>query len=99
MKDKFYYVLKDCLSNRQSWVREIEIYFKFRHLKEKANNKIFEGNIILKILHKLINLPLNSLLFIKKVKEYYEYNQTLKEIEIINNEIQKYEVENSKSGE
>ena len=38
MKDKFYYVLKDCLSNRQSWVRETEIYFKFRHLKEKANN-------------------------------------------------------------
>jgi hypothetical protein len=33
------------------------------------------------------------------MREYYEYNQTLKEIEIINNEIQKYEVENSKSGE
>mgnify|MGYP007047680785 FL=1 len=99
MKDKFYYVLKDCLSNRQSWVRETEIYFKFRNLKEKANNKIFEGNIILKILHKLINLPLNSLLFIKKVKEYYEYNQTLKEIEIINSEIEKYELEKSKTGE
>ena len=99
MKDKFYYVLKDCLSNRQSWVRETEINFKFRHLKEKANNKIFEGNIILKILHKLINLPLNSLLFIKKVKEYYEYNQTLKEIEIINSEIEKYELEKSKTGE
>ena len=99
MKDKFYYVLKDCLSNRQSWVRETEIYFKFRNLKEKANNKIFEGNIILKILHKLINLPLNSLLFIKKVKEYYEYNQTLKEIEIINSEIKKYELEKSKTGE
>lgn len=99
MKDKFYYVLKDCLSNRQSWVRETEIYFKFRNLKEKANNKIFEGNIILKILHKLINLPLNSLLFIKKIKEYYEYNQTLKEIEIINSEIEKYELEKSKTGE
>ena len=99
MKDKFYYVLKDCLSNRQSWVRETEIYFKFRHLKEKAINKIFEGNIILKILHKLINLPLNSLLFIKKIKEYYEYNQTLKEIEIINSEIEKYELEKSKTGE
>jgi hypothetical protein len=33
------------------------------------------------------------------MREYYEYNQTLKEIEIINNEIQKYEVENSKLGE
>jgi hypothetical protein len=33
------------------------------------------------------------------MREYYEYNQTLKEIEIINNEIKKYEVENSKSGE
>ena len=99
MKYKFYYVLKDCLSNRQSWVRETEIYFKFRNLKEKANNKIFEGNIILKILHKLINLPLNLLLFIKKVKEYYEYNQTLKEIEIINSEIEKYELEKSKTGE
>lgn len=99
MKDKFYYVLKDCLSNRQTWVREIEIYFKFRHLKEKANNKVFEGNTVLKILHRLINLPLNSLLLIKKVKEYYEYNQTLKEIEIINSEIEKYEVEKSKTGE
>jgi hypothetical protein len=38
-------------------------------------------------------------LFIKKVKEYYEYNQTLKEIEIINSEIEKYEVEKSKTGE
>ena len=92
MKDRFYYVLKDCLSSRQTWVKDTEIYFKFRHIKEKANNKIFEGNRSLKLLHIFINLPLNSFNFIKKIKEYYEYNKTLKEIEVINNELQKYEV-------
>ena len=99
MKDKFYYVLKDCLSNRQTWVRETEIYFKHGDMHQGNLFVDGKGNIILKILHKLINLPLNSLLFIKKVKEYYEYNQTLKEIEIINSEIEKYELEKSKTGE
>ena len=90
MKDKYYYVLSDCLSRRQEWIREIEIFFRFRELREKAEKETFRKNLIIYLLYKLINLPNNTLNFLSKIKQYSEYNRTLKEIEVIRQEIDKY---------
>ena len=90
MKDKYYYVLSDCLSRRQEWIREIEIFFRFRELREKAEKETFRKNLIIFLIYKLINLPSNTLSFLSKIKQYSEYNKTLKEIEVIRQEIDKY---------
>ena len=90
MKDKYYYVLSDCLSRRQEWISEIEIYFRFRELREKAEKETFSKNLTIYLLYKLINLPSNILNFLSKIQQYSQYNKTLKEIEVIRQEIDKY---------
>ena len=90
MKDKYYYVLSDCLSRRQEWISEIEIYFRFRELREKAEKETFSKNLTIYLLYKLINLPSNILNFLSKIQQYTQYNKTLKEIEVIRQEIDKY---------
>ena len=91
MKDKFYFVLQDCLSSRKEWVSQIEIYFKFRALKEKAQRERYKNNKLIYIVNKLINLPINTFNFINKISEYSEYKKALKEIEVMSEEIQKYD--------
>ena len=90
MKDKYYYVLSDCLSRRQEWIREIEIFFRFRELREKAEKETFKKNLIIYLIYKVINLPINTLNFLSKIKQYSDYNKTLKEIEVIREEMDKY---------
>ena len=90
MKDKYYYVLSDRLSRRQEWISEIEIYFRFRELREKAEKETFSKNLTIYLLYKLINLPSNILNFLSKIQQYSQYNKTLKEIEVIRQEIDKY---------
>lgn len=90
MKDKYYYVLKDCLSSRQEWIKNIEIFFRFRQLKEKAERETFKNNLIIYLIYKAINLPTITLNFLSKIRQYSEYNKTLLEIEIIRQEINKY---------
>ena len=68
MKDKYYYVLSDCLSRRQEWISEIEIYFRFRELREKAEKETFSKNLTIYLLYKLINLPSNILNFLSKIQ-------------------------------
>ena len=91
MKDKFYFVLQYCLSSRKEWVSQIEIYFKFRALKEKAQRERYRNNKLIYIVNKLINLPINNFNFINKISEYSEYKKALKEIEVMSEEIQKYD--------
>jgi len=90
MKDKYYYVLSDCLLRRSEWIKEIEIYFRFRELREKAEKETFKKNLIIYLIYKVINLPINTLNFLSKIKQYSDYNKTLKEIEVIREEMDKY---------
>ena len=90
MKDKYYYVLKDCLSSRQEWIKNIEIFFRFRQFKEKAERETFKNNLIIYLIYKAINLPTITLNFLIRLDKDSEYNKTLLEIEIIRQEMNKY---------
>ena len=90
MKDKYYYVLSDCLSRRQEWIREVEIFFRFRELREKAEKETFKNNLLIYLIYKIINLPTNILNFLSKIRQYSDYNKTLREIEVIREEMNKY---------
>ena len=64
MKDKFYFVLQDCLSSRKEWVSQIEIYFKFRALKEKAQRERYKNNKLIKVIKYLLKLLILKLLIV-----------------------------------
>lgn len=91
MKDQFYYILKQCLDSRQDWAKYQKDYLRFQSLKEEANKRRLTGNRLISIIYKLINLPLIITNFLIKVNRYSQYHKVLSEIEVMQEEIDKYE--------
>ena len=91
MKDQFYYILKQCLHSRQDWAKYQKDYLRFQSLKEEANKRRFTGNRMISVIYKLINLPLIITNFLIKVNRYSQYHKVLSEIEVMQEEIDKYE--------
>ena len=91
MKDQFYYVLRKCLLSRQDWVKYQKDYLRYQSLKEEANKRRLRGNKLISFTHNLVNLPLNILNFLSKVNQYSQYHKVLSEIEVMQEEINKYE--------
>ena len=59
-------------------------------LKAKADKRRFNRNIIISSIYSLINLPSTILNFLTKINQYSEYNRVLAEIEVMQEEINKY---------
>ena len=91
MKDQFYYILKQCLDSRQDWVKYQKDYLRFQSLKEEANKRRFTGNRMISVIYLLFNLPLITINFLIKVNRYSQYHKVLSEIEVMQEEIDKYE--------
>ena len=91
MKDQFYYVLRKCLLSRQDWVKYQKDYLRYQSLKEEANKRRLRGNTLISFTYNLVNLPINILNFICKVNQYSQYHKVLSEIEVMQEEINKYE--------
>ena len=91
MKDQFYYVLRKCLLSRQDWVKYQKDYLRYQSLKEEANKRRLRGNKLISFTHNLVNLPLNILNFLSKVNQYSQYHKVLSEIEVMQEEINKYD--------
>ena len=90
MRDEFYYVLKQCLISRKDWVKYQSNYLRYQSLKAKADKKRFSRNKIIFAIYSLINLPSTILSFLTKINQYSEYNRVLAEIEVMEEEIKKY---------
>ena len=91
MKDQFYYILKQCLDSRQDWVKYQKDYLRFQSLKEEANKRRFTRNRMISVIYLLFNLPLITTNFLIKVNRYSQYHKVLSEIEVMQEEIDKYE--------
>ena len=91
MKDEFYYVLRKCLLSRQDWVKYQKVYLRYQSLKEEANKRRLRGNKLISFTYNLVNLPLNILNFLSKVNQYSQYHKVLSEIEVMQEEINKYD--------
>ena len=91
MKDQFYYVLRKCLLSRQDWVKYQKDYLRYQSLKEEANKRRLRGNKLISFTYNLVNLPINILNFLSKVNQYSQYHKVLSEIEVMQEEINKYD--------
>ena len=90
MRDEFYYILKQCLLSRKDWVKYQSNYLRYQSLTAKADKRRFSRNIIIATISSLINLPSTILNFLTKINQYSEYNRVLAEIEVMEEEINKY---------
>ena len=66
-------------------------YLRFQSLKEEANKRRFTGNRMISVIYLLFNLPLITTNFLIKVNRYSQYHKVLSEIEVMQEEIDKYE--------
>ena len=90
MRDEFYYILRRCLLSRKDWLKYQNNYLRFKSLKEEAFKRRFNRNILLSTTYSIINLPTAIINFLVKINEYSEYNRVLCEIEVLEEEINKY---------
>ena len=90
-KDNFYYVLKDRLEYAHDYVKDSSAFLRSFNFQKKVENEFFKDKKILFFLLKIINLPINVYKYYRYLRGIFNYNRAVKEIEVLEIELKKYE--------
>ncbi len=90
-KDNFYYILKDRLDYAHDYVKDSSAFLRSVNFQKKVESEFFKDKKILFFLLKIINLPLNVYKYYRYLKSIFNYKRAVKEIEILEVELKKYE--------
>tara|TARA_B100000989_G_C19234088_1_gene341194 strand:- start:286 stop:564 length:279 start_codon:yes stop_codon:yes gene_type:complete len=90
-KDYFHSCLQDRLQYAQEFAMDYTIYLQSVEFTKKTELEFFKNNKILFLLNKILNLPINTLKFIKVLKSRFILSKCLNEIEVIKRELKNYE--------
>ena len=99
LKNKFYNALKESLHWRREWSSDMEIYLKIKELRETARGLTIRKSLLTFLYDRIVNLPLNTLNFIIKMKHHFHYQRIQNEIYLIDKEMEKYSEDQIKNGE
>ena len=89
-KDYFHSCLKDRLQYAQEFAKDYTIYLQSVEFTKKTESEFYKNNRILFLLNKILNLPTNTLKFIKVSKSRFILKKCLNEIEVIKRELRNY---------
>ena len=90
-KNYFYSCLQDRLQYTQEFAKDYTIYLESVEFTKKTEREFYKNNRILFLLNKILNLPTNTLKFIKIMKSKFILKKCLNEIEVIKKELKNYE--------
>ena len=90
-KDNFYYVLKDRLEYANDYVKDSSAFLRGINFQKKVESEFFKDKKILFFLLKIINLPINVYKYYRYLRGIFNYNRAVKEIEVLEIELKKYE--------
>ena len=90
-RDYFHSCLLDRLQYAQEFARDYTIYLQSVEFSKKTELEFYKNNKILFLLNKILNLPTNTLKFIKVSKSKFILKKCLNEIEVIKKELKNYE--------
>ena len=90
-KNYFYSCLQDRLPYTQEFAKDYTIYLESVEFTKKTEREFYKNNRILFLLNKILNLPTNTLKFIKIMKSKFILKKCLNEIEVIKKELKNYE--------
>ena len=90
-KDYFHSCLQDRLQYAQEFAKDYTIYLQSVEFTKKTESEFYKNNRILFLLNKILNLPTNTLKFIKVSKSKFILKKFLNEIEVIKKELKNYE--------
>ena len=93
-KDNFYYILKDRLEYAQDYLIDTSAYIKSIKFQDKVEREFFKDKIFLYLLMGIINLPSDIIRYYRYFKSLMNYKRAEKEIQILKEELSKYEQKN-----
>jgi hypothetical protein len=90
MLGEYYYIdiLRERLKNHQDWIRDVHIYKRCMNIYKKVEVEMFKEKPIIYLFNFFYFLPIKMLKFFKNIKNEYFYIRVVKEIEIIQKEIE-----------
>ena len=75
----------------QEFAKDYTTYLQSVEFTKKTESEFYKNNRILFLLNKILNLPTNTLKFIKILKSKFILKKCLNEIEVIKKELRNYE--------
>ena len=93
-KDNFYYILKDRLEYAQDYLIDTSAYIQSVKFQDKVEKEFFKDKKILYLLMGIINLPSDIIRYYQYFKGLMNYKRAEKEIQMLKEELSKYEQKN-----
>tara|TARA_B000000609_G_C23985684_1_gene246950 strand:+ start:17 stop:313 length:297 start_codon:yes stop_codon:yes gene_type:complete len=93
-KDNFYYILKDRLEYAQDYLIDTSAYIQSIKFQDKVEREFFKDKIFLYLLMGIINLPSDIIRYYRYFKSLMNYKRAEKEIQMLKEELSKYEQKN-----
>ena len=90
-KDNFYYILKDRLEYAQDYLIDTSAYIQSKKFQDKVEREFFKDKKILYLLLGIINLPSDIIRYYQYFKSLMNYKRAEKEIQMLKEELSKYE--------
>tara|TARA_B100000989_G_scaffold298720_1_gene289414 strand:- start:5413 stop:5652 length:240 start_codon:yes stop_codon:yes gene_type:complete len=79
------------LQYAKEFAKDYTIYLQSVEFTKKTDREFYKNNRILFLLNKILNLPTNTLKFLKITKSKFILKKCLNEIEVIKKELKNYE--------
>ena len=90
-KDNFYYVLKERLEYAHDYVKDSSTFLKSVDFQKKVEIEFYKDKKVLLFLTNIVNLPINICGYIKELRSVLGYQKCLKEIEVLQKELNIYD--------
>lgn len=93
IKDNFYYILRDRLEYAEEYLMDTSAFIKSVKFQDNVEKEFFKNKIFLYLIIGIINIPSDILRKYQYFISMLNYKRAEKEIQMLRNELSKYEQE------
>jgi hypothetical protein len=93
IKDNFYYILRDRLEYAEEYLMDTSAFIKSVKFQDNVEKEFFKNKIFLYLIIGVINIPSDILRNYQYFISVLNYKRAEKEIQMLRNELSKYEQE------
>ena len=84
-------ILKKRLDYCKNWENAVNVYLANIEINKKTNNEFYKNKKLLIVFLSIYFIPYNFIKFVSNFKLIYEYQKNIKEIKVLEQELERYE--------
>jgi len=84
-------ILKKRLDYCKNWENAVNVYLANIEINKKTNNEFYKNKKLLRVFLSIYFIPYNFIKFVSNLKLIYEYQKNIKEIKVLEQELERYE--------